>query len=511
MFVEHQWINPNSIEDREYQKNIVRTAVSGNTLCVLPTGLGKTSIAALVAADCLQKEMNKKILFLAPTKPLANQHKNTFERFMKLGLELKTITGDYKPENRSSEYEKADIIFATPQTIRNDLKKGILSLKDFSLLIFDEAHRAVGDYAYPYIAKVYGYHCKSPLILALTASPGGYLQKINEVRERLFIKNVEIRTRDDADVKPYVQKVEKEFIEVELPIPLKSIKEYLEKAKNERMSKLASWKIIRTNVLPKSVLLKLQQELARKKTGISYAAMSKLAELIKIDHALLLLETQCLYSLKSYFDKMNEDAKAEKTKAVIRLMNDENVRNAIRLADELIAEGTEHPKMEKLSEIINNELKADKMAQIIIFTQYRDTITKIMDELKEINHAAAAEFIGQAKKKGKGLSQKEQMHILNEFRLGFYNILVASSIGEEGLDVAETDIVIFYEPVPSAVRRVQRSGRTGRTQQGKVIMLITKGTRDEAYHWSGHHKEQKMNKILYGMQKQRELKEFEKS
>ena len=163
MFVSHPWINPNTIEDRDYQKNIVKTAVSGNTLCVIPTGLGKTSIAALVAADCLQKDMNKKILFLAPTKPLVNQHKKTFEKFMKIGEdELKAITGEDKPELRANIYKKADIVFATPQTIRNDLKANILSLKDFSLVIFDEAHRAIGEYAYPYIAKVYKYHCKNP-------------------------------------------------------------------------------------------------------------------------------------------------------------------------------------------------------------------------------------------------------------------------------------------------------------------------------------------------------------
>ncbi|HLD48865.1 MAG TPA: DEAD/DEAH box helicase [archaeon] len=509
MFVSHPWINPNTIEDRDYQKNIVKTAVSGNTLCVIPTGLGKTSIAALVAADCLQKDMNKKILFLAPTKPLVNQHKKTFEKFMKIGEdELKAITGEDKPELRANIYKKADIVFATPQTIRNDLKANILSLKDFSLVIFDEAHRAIGEYAYPYIAKVYKYHCKNPLILALTASPGGHLYKINEVRDKLFIKNVEIRGRDDPDVKPYVQKVENDFVSVELPIPLKSIHQYMEKARNQRMTKLASWKVIHSNILPKTQILRLQQELARRKSGMAFAAMSQLAELIKIDHAQMLLETQCLHSLKAYFLKMEEDAAAGKTKAVARLMNDENMKNAIRLTDELISQGKEHPKMSKLREIVESELKANKMTQFIIFAQFRDTIAKIMEELKNINHSSPIEFIGQAKKKGKGLSQKEQTQILNEFRMGFYNILIASQVGEEGLDVAETDVVIFYEPVPSAVRRVQRAGRTARTQKGKVIMLITKGTRDEAYHWSGHHKERKMNKILYDMQRQGSLKGF---
>jgi Fanconi anemia group M protein len=334
--------------------------------------------------------------------------------------------------------------------------------------------------------------------------------KINEVKSKLFIDNVEVRTRNDSDVKNYVQEVEKEWVAVEFTIPLKSIKRYLESAKEERIKKLMSWNVLHSTMVTKTQMLKLQQELARKKKGYSYAAMSVLAEVIKIDHALLLLETQCLYSLKKYSDSIATQASSGETKAAVRIMKDENFMNAIRLTSELINEGKEHPKMEKMKEIVQKELEENKYARIMIFAQYRDTITKICEVLKEIRTASPVEFIGQAKKKGKGLSQKEQMQILNEFKMGFYNILVASQVGEEGLDVVETNMVIFYEPVPSAIRRVQRAGRTGRTQEGKVVTLITKNTRDEAYHWSGHQKEKKMTGILYNMKKQSDLKSFDR-
>ena len=167
-YVSHPWLNDNVIEKRDYQERITNTALSGNTLVVLPTGLGKTNIAALVTAEVLRKMPDGKILFMAPTRPLVNQHKKNFERFFKLGLELVTITGQDKPEERARLY-KAHMIFSTPQTIRNDLKSGKIDLSQFSLCIFDEVHRAIGKYAYPYIAKVYSYH--KGLILALTASP----------------------------------------------------------------------------------------------------------------------------------------------------------------------------------------------------------------------------------------------------------------------------------------------------------------------------------------------------
>ncbi len=329
--------------------------------------------------------------------------------------------------------------------------------------------------------------------------------KIDEVKQKLAIKNVEIRTREDTDVKPYVQKLDHAIETVELPIPLRTIKDYMEKIKSDRMKKLIGWKILYSYRLSKTEILRMQQELAKKKTGFSYAAISILAEVLKIDHALMLLETQSLYSLKKYFDSLAN----QKTKAVARLMKDDNFRNAVRLTTELISEGAEHPKIGALKQVVQAALEKNKYSRIMVFANFRDTITKVCDTLKEVPQAAPIEFIGQAKKKGKGLSQKEQVQILNEFKMGFHNILIASQIGEEGLDIEETDIVIFYEPTPSAIRKIQRAGRTGRTKPGKVIVLMTKDTRDEAYHWAGHQKEKRMTKMLYGMQKaQKSVAEF---
>ena len=283
---------------------------------------------------------------------------------------------------------------------------------------------------------------------------------------------------------------------------MKSIRKYFNDVHEERMKKLMSWGIVKTPNMGKSHILKLQEELAKNKTGYSFAAMSVLAEILKLDHALVLLETQSLYSLKKYLDRML----LQETRAVERLLREDGVRNAMRLLSELVEEGHEHPKLAKLKEIVKREVAKDKFCRIMVFAQYRDTIEKICSELKSVEGVAPVQFIGQAKKSGKGLSQKEQIQILSEFRMGFHNVLVASSVGEEGLDVAETNVVIFYEPTSSAVRKIQRSGRTARTQAGRVVMLMTKGTRDEAYHWAGFNREKNMKKILYGMADSNSLK-----
>lgn len=504
-YVSHPWINENAIEKRDYQENIVKTALRGNTLCILPTGLGKTSIAALVTADRLSQDSSRKILFMAPTRPLVNQHRNTFDRMFRTGLRMNAVTGTSKPAERAGIYRNSDIVFSTPQCIANDIKTGILGLQNFSLCIFDEAHRCVGSYAYTFVAKRYMFQAEKPLMLALTASPGSQREKVNEMKRRLYIDFVEMRSREDSDVRPYVQPLKQDWIEVELPTAMKTAKGYLEAVKNDRIRKLMDWRIINDDYISKARMIELQRKLLEKKTGAGYAALSVLAEVMKVDHALILLETQCIHSLKAYLDKLAE----EKSKAVGRLQKDSNFSNAARLVEELHKEGDEHPKMKKLKEIVSEELRRNKFAKIIIFAQFRDTISRISDALKDIPSAAPAEFIGQAKKKGKGLSQKEQVQMLNEFEMGFHNILIATQIGEEGLDIAETNLVVFYEPVPSAIRLVQRTGRTARTSPGRVVTLITKHTRDEAYHWSARNKEKKMKSMLYAVQKkQTGMEEF---
>lgn len=506
-YVEHKWINPNTIERRLYQETILSTAIRGNTLVVLPTGLGKTPIAAMLTAYRLEMDMNKKILFMAPTKPLVEQHKKSFERFLKIGPdELKVLTGTIPPEKRKELYKSADIVFSTPQTIKNDLVKGCLNLENFSLLVFDEAHHSVGNYAYTYIAKKYVEQSGNPLILALTASPGGKYEKVDEIKKRLFIDYVEIRTRNDPDVKPYIKQRKEEYEEVELSSEQKQIKVLLEEMKAERLTKLEQWGVIDKS-MRKTELLKIQNKLAKSSAGFKYAALSILAEAIKIDHGLILLETQCLYALRKYFEKILEEGSNGFTKAAERISSDKRFLQAYSICDRLVRENSEHPKIRKLVDLVHQHIEAG-IERIIIFAQFRDTISSIYNALKSIPFAKPVEFIGQAKRSGKGLSQKEQVQILNEFKLGVYNVLIASQVGEEGLDVTETDLVIFYEPVPSGIRKIQRAGRTGRTKTGKIIVLVTKDTRDKAYYWSAHHKERKMERILKVMKSQQSLTKF---
>ncbi|MFH1915874.1 MAG: DEAD/DEAH box helicase [Nanoarchaeota archaeon] len=486
---------------RLYQETIFATCVNHNTLVVLPTGLGKTAIAVLLAIQRLSAYPDSKILFFAPTRPLVLQHLTTFQKITTHPPETYAVfTGMIPPAKRTALWDSARIIFSTPQGMENDIINKNISLDKVSLIIFDEAHRATGDYAYVFIAKKYAETGPYPRILGLTASPGGNEEEIRDVMRALFIEKVEVRTEADPDVRDYVQEIDIEWVKVALPEKIQAIKRYLDSSFQEKINALKQETHIKGDFWSKTALLSLQSEIQAKiaqgeKDYSLLRALSLSAEAMKVSHAIELCETQGIYSLLEYLGKLEEQARTTKTKATQNLMKDNNFRSAKLLAEELKEGGIEHPKLAKLLDILKKE--ATPTSKIIIFTQYRDQADTIKS-LLEKNKISAKIFVGQQKRKTAGLTQKEQKKILEEFEQGKFTCLIATSVAEEGLDIPKVDCVIFYEPVPSAIRTVQRRGRTGRLEKGKVFILVTRGTRDENYRWSSQAKEKKMITTLKG-------------
>jgi len=505
-FIDHPLIKKNKVMARLYQEAIVDSCREKNSLIVLPTGLGKTIIAALLTVYRLQKYEGE-VIFLAPTKPLVMQHFQTFCDVLNIE-DMEFFTGTVAPSKRKELYKNKKIIFATPQVIENDIISQRLDLENVSMIIFDEAHRAVGDYAYVFIAKKYMEKGKNPLIIGLTASPGSEKEKIKEVLENLFIENIEVRTESSPDIKRYIQDVDIEWIEVGFPEEYKKIREYLEKYLENKLKILHNIGFLRSASLgiSKKDLLNLGTKI-RKEMNQSYGNMEKKyfigimaqSAAVKIHHALELLETQGIIPFLDYFERL----KHQKTKSAREIINSELIKKALNLARTI---EVRHPKYEKLKEIIEKEIK--KCRNIIVFSQYRDSAQKIVNLLNNIEGVRAIRFVGQSSKiRDKGLSQKKQKDILEKFRNREYNVLVATSIAEEGLDIPSVDLVVFFEPVPSEIRTIQRRGRTGRRRAGKVIVLFTGKTRDEAYFWVSKAKEKKMHKILLQMKNQLKKKE----
>jgi len=491
-------MKPTGFEIREYQKNITKTASEKNTLVVLPTGMGKTLISVLVGTNRLEKYPESKILITAPTRPLNAQHKKSFEQFTEIDPEeIVLITGKINPEDREQLYKKAKIVVATPQTIKNDVTNGKLNLENFSFVTFDEAHRCVKDYAYNYVAKKYIEQSKFPLILGLTASPGSSATKIKEIQENLFIEAVEIRSETDKDVEPYVKGIDKEWIYVDFPKEYQEIKSLLEEILKDQLFWLRDHHLIQTLKPSRKLLLMLQNRItAIFKGKRNYAliwAMMRTAMAIKLEHAIELLETQEISSLNEYLRKVE----ASKKRTDQLLIKDQRMKDVMKKSEEL--KELRHPKMEKVKSLVKDLTEEKAVIKIIVFANYRSTVEKIKNVLLD-EGVKAEEFIGQRMREGKGLTQEQQIEKLRKFRDGEFNVLVSTSIGEEGLDVPAVDYAVFYEPVPSEIRTIQRRGRVGRQTAGKIIFLITKDTRDEAYLWAALNKEKKMKGILYNLQ-----------
>ncbi|MBI2145653.1 DEAD/DEAH box helicase [Candidatus Woesearchaeota archaeon] len=498
---------------RLYQETILATAAMKNTLVVLPTGLGKTNIFLMLAAQRLKSYPDGKILLIGPTRPLIDQYHEVFRKHFEIREEeMAVLTGMVAAEKRKQHWDSARIIFSTPQGLENDILSGKITFENVVLLGFDEAHRAVKEYSYVWLAKQYAKMARFPRILALTASPGSDMEKITEVCTNLFIEDIEVRTESDPDVKQYVQEMDIDWVKVELPAEFSDIKKLLEHSLRSKLEVVKAMGFLHsTTGVSKKELLQLQAALHAELSGnyknfSAMKAISSLAEAMKVGHALELLETQGITALQKYLERLEEDARAAKTKAVKRLFSDNSFLMAMASTKQIYERGMEHPKIDELKRIITENIASKEGAKAIVFNQYRDSALKLQDELNNISGVRARIFVGQMKKGDTGLSQKQQKELIEKFASGEFNVIIATSIGEEGLDIPRVDLVVFYEPIPSAIRQIQRRGRTGRQEKGKVIILVTSDTRDEAFRWVAHHREKKMHRILKTLKSNLKLK-----
>ncbi len=510
-FIKNKFIKPEIVEKRKYQAKLAESvAKEGNSLVVAPTALGKTIVAVLVAADVLEKKPTGKILFLAPTKPLCEQHRNTILKLMNLENEsIALLTGTTPAKKRAKEWEKATVIIATPQTIENDFRKERVSAKDISLIIFDEAHRAVGEYAYVYIAKKFK-KTKGGLVLALTASPGGKEAHVKEVCRNLNIKNIEIKGLEDEDVVPYSHEIKVEWRVVELPEEFNSMIKLIEHFMQKQADVLYKFRLSKTNSLKgfgKARLIEMQAAIRKRiqashgKNMSIFAAATAAAALMKASHAHTLLETQGVTALYSYLDRERKK-EGKVSRATSMFLSSMEMLQVNKMAEEIAGKGIIHPKFDALTKVLKQQFEEKPDSSAIVFNHYRDSIKKLNEELNKIKGIKSERFVGQAARgKEKGMTQKEQAEKIEELKEGKINCIVASSVAEEGLDIPSVDLVVFYEPVPSEIRFIQRRGRTGRLAEGKAVILMAKGTRDEAYYWTSVNKEKKMHRILHKMKK----------
>jgi Fanconi anemia group M protein len=491
-------LEPADLEERAYQVNIARSSLERSTLVVLPTGMGKTVVALLVLAERLRQKAGR-VLFLAPTKPLVEQHATFLRERLQTDIAIGVLTGEVAPADREWTWMHDDVIVSTPQVVRNDLKHQRAELEGFGLLIFDEAHRAVGEYAYVQVGEAY--KAETGLVMGITASPGSDPERILEVARNLGIEGVEIRTEFDPDVVNYIHDVKMERVSVSLPPPMARIRDLLKAAFQEVATDLQQRGFLpqRRRATVREIVAaqkRVSQRLGQgEKNYHLYRAASNLAVALKINHALEVLETQGLAALRSYAKRLEKEARDEdSSKASKVLVRIPKVEEAFKQARSI---RPEDPKVAKVLEVLTDQFARKPATRAILFTHYRETADLMVRKLSEVPGVTPFRFVGQADRAGDpGLSQREQVDLVARFKGGEFNVMVATSVAEEGLDIPSTDLVVFYEPIPSEIRTIQRRGRTGRDRPGRVVVVVTKDSRDEAYLYSARRKERKMHQEL---------------
>jgi len=489
----HKMYKIQGFKPREYQTNISNNS-KNNTLICLPTGTGKTKIAILLLVERLNQFPDSKVLIMSPTKPLSSQISEEVKECTNISpAQITLLTGAIKPAERKKLFSTSKIIVGTPQTFQKDLENNRITLENTSLLVIDECHRSKQRFANTIVAKNYKQKATNQKIIALTASPGSTKEKISEVCNNLFIENIEIRTEEDIDLAKHIQKKTLETIKVELPEEFQKIRHNLKEYYKTKIPMLKKYGITKpASIINKTDLIMLQRRLQveiNKRNRTAYSGISLVAELLKISYTLELIETQTPTSLLNYFKKL----KKETSKAAKKIINNEKVKQAIKLTETLSKNNTLHPKMEKLKELI----KENPQNKTIIFANYRSTVAEIKEEIEKIQNIKPVILIGQKE----GVTQKEQLKTIENFNKNIYNTLICTSIGEEGLSIGSLDQAIFYDHTGSEIRKIQRSGRVARIKAGRIINLVTKGTRDEALLWTGDRKEKKMHNLLHYMKK----------
>ncbi|KAH9822155.1 hypothetical protein DFH28DRAFT_881844 [Melampsora americana] len=481
------WIYSINKPKRKYQYDIVAKALFNNCLVSLPTGLGKTFIAAVVMLNFYRWYPQGKILFLAPTKPLVQQQIEACHSIAGIpSRDCLTLTGSVAPAKRAKVWDQKRVVFSTPQTVMNDLTKGLLKPQDVICVVVDEAHRATGAYAYCVVIKSLMRFNPHFRVLALTATPGSDPERVQEVIDNLHIGHIEVRTEESMDIKPYTKHKEIVLEAIAVTPELASIRDKWATLMQPFIKQCDS--LFRGSKDPAlihpysitSAVTQLPQQRGYLRPNL--LLLGKMSNIMA-----KLLE----YSIPIAYEKMAE-LKHETSKVAKGLCSLVGYKSLLYDIEEMMKSPTfsPHPKMDKMKALIieffigvserqgGQEKEKQGTSRLMVFCNFRDVVSDIVDYLNlEQPLIKASAFIGQGTdtKGNRGMTQKQQAEVIRKFKADEFNVLVATSIGEEGLDIGALDCIICYEAQKSPLRMLQRLGRTGRNEDGKVIVLMSQG------------------------------------
>ena len=489
------------IEARAYQLEAADEALTGSTMLVLPTAAGKTVVAWMVIAERLESTSGW-VLVVAPTVALVDQHLRGLSSILE-AIEPVSITGQNPVSKRPEIWGSSRVIVATPQVVRNDVKRGVLDLSECSLLVMDEAHHATGEHAMAQVGEMYHLQSSEPLVFATTASPGSRKDLVREICTRLGIERIHLRPTEDPLLAKHLAGLELQEIRVTVPNEIRELAEPLilwQRGIVDRQKRLGRY------VMPGAIShAGLSNAMDRAQTAISrgeanaYQSVSQIATAMRLHHLINHLLSQGCAASREFLIRLSSGDRST-TKSTRGFLRDPRISGLISSLEEM---GELHSKVGAVRRLIRERLRRDPGSRAIVFATFRDTVSALELALSALDGARPVRFVGQSSRDGsEGLTAKQQVERLDEFRDGSANVLVATSVGEEGLDIPSADLVIFYEPVTSEIRTIQRRGRTGRHREGEVVVLIAEETRDEGAWVAAERREEHMRRAVHRVRRE---------
>ncbi|KAH8998735.1 P-loop containing nucleoside triphosphate hydrolase protein [Lactarius hatsudake] len=491
-----RWIFPLNRPKRDYQFNISRNCLFDNALVALPTGLGKTFIAGVVMLNFYRWFPEGKVVFVAPTKPLVAQQVEACHKTCGIpGSDAIELTGNNPRNFRAKAWQEKRVFYMTPQTFENDLKTDNCDPRDIILLVVDEAHKGAGDYSYAKVVRFL--MAKNPhfRLLALTATPGGTPDAVQAIVDSLHIGRIELRDEQSLDIRSYVyeKKVKQHIISMNEGIA--KLRDLLAKVLEVYIKKCTAFGILRGNLDPvmfhpfraNAAMDEINRRPDSRQLQWAYPVLRKVGALARAMGYLLEASPQmCFRSLTEEAEGAASDKPSglNKDPAFQTLVTELRLQKSNGFAV--------HPKLEMLKVLVMDhfgqrlrdenasdaDVRVGEDTRAMVFVTFREAVDEIVDFLNQDSPLLRAnKFIGQGidKKGNKGLAQREQLDIINQFKSGVFNILVATSVGEEGLDIGEVDLIVCYDAQKTPIRMLQRVGRTGRKREGYVHVLLAEG------------------------------------
>ncbi len=529
LFLEHPLLKKEVFEARPYTLSMTAEALNNNFLLFLDTGLGKTYIEILTSLLYLRENSEKKILLLAPVKVLCDQHTKVFsEKYLEdkvdeivsvTNIPTGLITGDIKEEERLKIWQENSLIIATPQTIVLELGKdsGVGKKEDLSFVIFDEVHNLSGEYAYTELSKYY--RQGNVFLGGFTASLPSEPKRLEKLMKSLKVswRNIILRLPNDPELKAYKFEAQEivRFVDREKSLLHQKLKKLLVEQLNfytKRLIVCLDESRIHFDY-QKSFYLNKEEQIA----GIVVKEFKRIKQRIDkylqdleanetykllINWSLVMLVSQAIDSLNNgveilanfvesqYYSKNKKHTtkiflKLFRTKELISILyvngfwskkdlaDNKGLREYLDQAKKINYFEDDNPKLKILEELIST---FSKKTNVIIFFESRKILMKAMTFLKKkFSHMTIQELKGQTYKyNDPGMNIKKQQDVARRGRNREINVLLSTSVAEQGLDSKSVDVVILSQPISDRRRVVQASGRTSRYRVGKVYFLVYK-------------------------------------